>query len=119
MMPIAGMDAASRVVGVRLTPYWHPYSVVGRRYAVEIHHFWCGKRCSDTIRRCGYGLLNFLSFCGLHEGVVMMQERDLELALPALQQAFAIVESYEPDQRNPSRYMRQLRRVLRNPDLQS
>jgi hypothetical protein len=43
----------------------------------------------------------------------------MALALHALQQAFAIVESYEPDQRNPSRYMRQLRRVLRNADLQA
>jgi hypothetical protein len=48
-----------------------------------------------------------------------MDEKDLTLALQALHQAFAIVESYEPDQRNPSRYMRQLRRVLRNPDLQA
>ena len=52
-------------------------------------------------------------------GAISMDERDLALAVHALHQAFAIVESYEPDQRNPSRYMRQLRRVLRNPDLQA
>ena len=49
----------------------------------------------------------------------MHHNSDLALALSALRKAFAIIELYEPDQRNPSRYMRQLRRVLRSPDLQA
>jgi hypothetical protein len=44
---------------------------------------------------------------------------DLALTLQALQQVFAVIEAYEPDQRNPGRHMRRMRHILRNPDLRA
>ena len=52
-------------------------------------------------------------------GPTAVRNNDLALTLQALQQVIAVIESYEPDQRNPARYMRQLRHILRNPDFRA
>lgn len=41
---------------------------------------------------------------------------DLELLVHALQEALTVIDDHDPD-RNPARCMRQVRRILSNPDL--
>jgi hypothetical protein len=44
--------------------------------------------------------------------------KDLGLVLSALQEALIVIDAHDPD-RNPARCMRQLRRLLSNPNLRA
>lgn len=45
-----------------------------------------------------------------------MPPNDLELVVHALEEAFTVIDDFDPD-RNPARCMRQLRRLFDNPKL--